>query len=84
MSWINYIGHVLKTEQLLTFAHSHHQTVVDLGVSPLVLKVYIWDHTRSVDDSNMDSRSGITNYHSDFLIGSTFQMRSLIGCVSVT
>jgi hypothetical protein len=37
-----------------------------------VLQVYFWDYTGSLDNPNMDTRSGITNYHSDLCIGSVW------------
>jgi len=55
-----------------------------LGVTPLVLQVYFRDHTGSFDIPNMDTQSEILNYHSDFLIGSTFQICSPIGNISIT
>jgi len=33
------------------------------SVMCLVLQVYFWDHTGSLDNDNMDTPSGITNYH---------------------
>jgi len=42
--------------------------------TPLVLQVYFWDHTGSLDNPNMDTQSRFTNCLSDFCIGSTFQI----------
>jgi hypothetical protein len=53
-------------------------------VKPLVLQVYIRDHTGSLDTPNMDTNSDIMNYHSDFLIGSTFRICSPIDYIAVT
>jgi len=50
----------------------------DHNVTPLLLAVYFWDHTGSLDNPNMDNQLVITNYHSDFRLGSTFQISSLI------
>jgi len=55
-----------------------------LYVTPLVLQVYFRDHSGSLDNPNMDSQSEIMNYHSDFLIGSTFRISSPIGNISFT
>ena len=51
---------------------------------PLVLQVYFQDHTGLLDNPNMDTESDIINYHSEFLIGSTFRIRSPIGTISIT
>jgi len=39
-------------------------------VNPPVLQVYFWNHPGSLDNSNMDARSAITNYHSELTDGS--------------
>jgi len=41
---------------------------------PLLLPVYFWDHTGSLNNRNMDIRSKIMNCHSYVRIGSTFQI----------
>jgi len=53
-------------------------------VTPLVFQVYFHDHSGSLDYPNMDTQSDIMNYHSDFLIGSTFRICSPIGDISIT
>jgi hypothetical protein len=54
------------------------------SVTPLVLQVYFWNHTGSLDNPNMDTQSELMKYHSDFLIGSTFRICSPIGNISMT
>jgi hypothetical protein len=54
-----------------------------LIVMILVLQVYFRDHKESLDYPNMDTQSELMKYHSDFLIGSTFQICSLIGNISI-
>jgi len=53
-------------------------------VTPLVLQVYFRDHKGSLDNPNMDTRSELMKYHSDFLIGSIFRICSPIGTVFIT
>jgi len=66
-------------------AERHEQAhKTNLNVTPLVLQVYFGDHTRSLDNPNTNTQSEIMNYHSDFLIGSTFQIGSPIGNISIT
>ena len=55
----------------------------DVAVMPLVLRVYFWDNTGSLDKPNLDIRSGITNYHLDFHIGSTFRISLPISHISI-
>jgi len=54
------------------------------AVTPLVLQVYFRDHTGSLNNQNMNTQSEIMNYHSDFLVGSTFRICSPIGNISIT
>ena len=54
-----------------------------LHVTPLVLQVYFWDHTGSLNNPNMDRRSGITNCHSYFCNGSTIQISPPISDISI-
>jgi hypothetical protein len=51
---------------------------------PLVLQVYIRDHTELLNNPNMDTQSEVMSYHSDFLIGSTFRIWVPIGCIPIT
>jgi len=55
-----------------------------MGVTPLVLEVYFRDHTKSLDDPFIEVWSEITNCHSDFCTGSTFQICSPISHISIT
>jgi len=50
----------------------------------VVLQVYFQDHSGSLDNPNMDTQSELMSYHSDFLFGSTFQICSPIGNISIT
>jgi len=49
-----------------------------MNVTPLVLQVYFRNHSGSLDNPNIDTQSEIMYYHSDFLIGSIFQIGSPI------
>jgi len=66
-------------------SYNYHQSwalQVEL-VTPLVLQLYFWDHTKSLDDPYIGTWSEITNYHSDFYIGSTFWICSPISHISI-
>ena len=54
------------------------------SVMPLVLQIYFRDHSRSLDDPNLNTQFTIMSYHSDILIGSTFRICSPIGNISIT
>jgi len=72
--------------------HIHHLSVrLQLLIQPLLWTCYtfgvtvcFWGHTKSLDDSYIDTWSEITNHHSDFYIGSTFRICSLLGHISIT
>jgi hypothetical protein len=51
---------------------------------PLVLQEDFRDHTGSLDNPNMDIQSELMQYHSEFLIGSSFRICSPIGNISIT
>jgi len=55
-----------------------------MPVTPLVLQVYFWDHTGSLDNPNMDTWSGTTHYHSDLRNATTVQNGSPINHISIT
>ena len=44
------------------------------SVTSVVLQVYFRDHSRSLNNPNMNTHSDIMNYHSGFPIGSTFRI----------
>lgn len=48
--------------------------IVYTPVTHLLWQVYLRDHTGLLDDANIDSRSEIMKYHSDYRIESTFQI----------
>jgi hypothetical protein len=72
---------VLANQALRCVAHSHDTPA---PVTPLVSQVYFQDHTGSLKNPNMDTLFEIMNYHSGFLLGSLFQICSLIGNNSIT
>jgi len=47
-------------------------------VMPLVIQVYFWNHSGSLNDPNEDTWSEIMNYHSDCHLGSTFGISHLL------
>jgi hypothetical protein len=53
-------------------------------VTPLVLQEDFRDHTGLLNNPNMDIQSELMKYHSEFLIGSTFQICSPIGNIAIT
>jgi len=57
---------------------------LEIAVMPLVFQVHFWNHIGSLDISNMDTLSDVMNHHSDVLIGSTFQICSPMGNISIT
>ena len=58
-------------------------STVSRNVAPLEVQVYLWDYTGSLNNPDMDTWSGITNCHSDFRVGSTFQISSTISYISI-
>jgi hypothetical protein len=54
------------------------------SVTPLVLQVYLRDHTGSLDNPDMDTQSELMDCHSDFLIGSTYLICSPNGNINIT
>ena len=54
------------------------------SVTPLVLQAYFRDYSGSLHNPNIHTESKIINYHSDFLIGSTFRIGSPIGNIAIT
>jgi len=74
-----------STMYFIVSLDNFYTTVPLLGsVTPLVLQVYLRDHTGSLDNANRDIHSEIVNYHLDFLIGSTFRICAPIGNISIT
>jgi len=53
--------------KVITFVVEGKEAIL-VSVTPLVSRVYFSDHPGSLDNPNMDTRFGITNYHSDFRI----------------
>jgi len=76
---------IQSTEQRLCCGFEFASFIVAKpNVMLLVLQVYFHDHTGSLNIPNMDIQFEIMNHHSDFPIGSTFQICSPIGNIDIT
>jgi hypothetical protein len=83
-SWSETLSLPVCLSDRLLHTTNHPPLTTEFGVvMPLLLQGYFWDHTGSLYNPNIHTRSDILNYLSDFLIGSTFRIRPPIGNVSI-